>query len=337
MLSMSNKDFSYHLTKYFTDFLPNQKNAAANTISSYRDTFVLLLGFFKEVYRIPPENLTYESFTVERIEAFLNWLETERNAGIKTRNQRLAAIHAFFRYIQYRDPAGFEQTSRILTIQYKKVPQAPAVYMSLDEISYLFSIPDKNDKKQFRDWMIMVLLYESGARIQELLDLTPTHIHWGNTATLELHGKGNKSRITPINHTVRTMLKRYLQIYPRKENDFLFTNRKGEKLSRAGVQYIIDKYTSMAHNQDPQMFRKRITNHSFRHSKAMHLLEAGVNLVYIRDFLGHSSVITTEQYARANPKIKEEQLKKGCAAITAKEKYSKDDKADLINWLKENL
>lgn len=334
---MTDQNFSYYLTRYFTDFLPNQKNAAANTIRSYRDTFVLLLKFFKEVYRMPPENLDYASFTVERIEAFLDWLETQRNASIKTRNQRLAAIHAFFRYIQYRDPAGFEQISRILTIPYKKVSHSPAVYMSLEEISHLFSIPDRNDKKQFREWMIMVLLYESGARIQELLDLTPAHIHWGSTATLELHGKGNKSRVTPISNTVRTMLKRYMQIYPRKENDFLFTNSKGEKLTRAGVQYIIDKYTSMAHEKNPEMFRKRITNHSFRHSKAMHLLEAGVNLVYIRDFLGHSSVITTEQYARTNPKIKEEQLKKGCAAIAANEKYSKDDKADLISWLKENL
>lgn len=237
---MTEQNFSYYLTRYFTDFLPNQK----------------------------------------------------------TRNQRLAAIHAFFRYIQYRDPAGFEQISRILTIPYKKVSHSPAVYMSLDEISHLFSIPDKNDKKQFREWMIMVLLYESGARIQELLDLTPAHIHWRSTTTLELHGKGNKSRVTPINNTVRTMLKRYMQIYSRKENDFLFTNSKGEKLIREGVQYIIDKYTSIAHEKNTEMFRKRITNHSFRHSKAMHLLEAGVNLVYIRDFLGHSSVITTEQYAR---------------------------------------
>lgn len=334
---MVKQNFSYYLTKYFTDFLPYQKNASANTIRSYRDTFVLLLEYFKEVYRISPENLEYSSFTVERIEGFLNWLESNRNVSIKTCNQRLAAIHAFFRYIQYRDPAGFEQTSRILTIPYKKIPVSPAVYMSLDEVSFLFSIPDKTDRKQFREWMIMVLLYESGARIQELLDLTPAHIHWGNTATLELHGKGNKSRITPINHTVKTMLKKYIQIYSRQENDFLFTNNKGEKLTRAGIQYIIDKYTSMAHKKNPEMFRKRITNHSFRHSKAMHLLEAGVNLVYIRDFLGHSSVITTEQYARTNPKIKEEQLKKGAASITADEKYSKNNKADLISWLKENL
>lgn len=334
---MDKENFSYYLTKYFTDFLPNQKNASVNTIHSYRDTLVLLLEYFKKVYKISPENLEYSSFTVERIEGFLSWLETERNAGIKTCNQRLAAIHAFFRYIQYRDPAGFEQTSRILTIPYKKIPVSPAVYMSLDEVSFLFSIPDKNDRKQFREWMIMVLLYESGARIQELLDLTPAHIHWGSTTTLELHGKGNKTRITPVNNTVKNMLKRYIQMYSKKENNFLFTNNRGEKLTRAGVQYIIDKYTAIAHRQNPDMFKKRITNHSFRHSKAMHLLEAGVNLVYIRDFLGHSSIITTEQYARSNPKIKEEQLKKGATAIMATNKYSKNDKDDLISWLKENL
>lgn len=334
---MNKENFSYYLTKYFTDFLPNQKNASANTIHSYRDTFVLLLGYFKKTYKISPENLEYSSFTIERIEEFLSWLENERNVSIKTCNQRLAAIHAFFRYIQYRDPAGFAQTSRILTIPYKKVPVSPAVYMRLEEVSFLFSIPDKNDRKQFREWMIMVLLYESGARIQELLDLTPAHIHWGNTTTLELHGKGNKTRITPVNNTVKNMLKRYIQMYSKNENDFLFTNNRGEKLTRAGVQYIIDKYTTIAHDGNPDMFKKRITNHSFRHSKAMHLLEAGVNLVYIRDFLGHSSIITTEQYARTNPKIKEEQLKKGATSIMATNKYSRSDKEDLISWLKENL
>lgn len=114
-------------------------------------------------------------------------------------------------------------------------------------------------------------------------------------------------------------------------------NRKGEKLIRAGIQYIIDKYVSTARKQRPDLFRDRITNHCFRHSKAMHLLEAGVNLIYIRDFLGHTSVVTTEVYAKTNPKIKEEQLRKHSAAIETPKKYSKKKKEDLIDWLKKNL
>lgn len=329
--------FSYYLTKYFTDFLPNQKNASVNTVKSYRDTFVLLLRFYKDICHIPPEKLSYGSFTNEKIEAFLDWLESSRNASIRTRNQRLAAIHAFFRYVQYRDPAGFEQTAQILTVPYKKAPAAAPGYMSLDEVSYLFSLPDRNDKKQFRDLMIMVLLYESGARVQELIDLTPLHLHFGKTTTLELHGKGNKSRLVPLNKDVSSMLERYIRLYERETDAPLFTNRNGRKLTRAGVQYIIDKYTAMGHGNRQEMFRQHITNHSFRHSRAMHLLEAGVNLVYIRDFLGHTSVMTTEVYARSNPKIKEEHLKRNSAAIMADEKYTDSDKKDLIDWLKKNL
>lgn len=334
---MADRSFSYYLTKYFTDFLPNQKNASVNTVKSYRDTFVLLLRFYKDMYHIQPERLSYESFTNERIEAFLDWLENSRNSGIRTRNQRLAAIHAFFRYVQYRDPAGFEQIAQILTVPYKKAPVTALGYMSLDEVSYLFSLPDRNDKKQFRDLMIMVLLYESGARVQELIDLMPVHLHFGKTTTLELHGKGNKSRLVPLNRDVSSMLKKYIQIYDRNADSPLFINRNGNRLTRAGIQYIIDKYTDMGHRNKPEMFQQHITNHSFRHSRAMHLLEAGVNLVYIRDFLGHTSVMTTEIYARSNPKIKEEHLKRNSASIMADEKYTDSDKEDLIDWLKKNL
>ena len=117
----------------------------------------------------------------------------------------------------------------------------------------------------------------------------------------------------------------------------LFVNRRNEKLTRAGIQYIIDKYVNMGRELKPEYFRNRITNHSFRHSKAMHLLEAGVNLVYIRDLLGHTTVLTTEIYARSNPHIKEEQLKKNSTSIKTKGRYSQKEKEDLIAWLKGNL
>lgn len=183
----------------------------------------------------------------------------------------------------------------------------------------------------------MVLLYESSARVQELIDLTPLNLHFGKTTTLELHGKGNKSRLVPLNMDVSSMLKKYIQLYDRKSDTPLFTNRNGNKLTGAGVQYIIDKYTAMGRGNKPEMFQQHITNHSFRHSRAMHLLKAGVNFVYIRDFLEHASVMTTEIYARSNPKIKEEHLKRNSAAIMADEKYTDSDKEDLIDWLKKNL
>jgi site-specific recombinase XerD len=210
--------------------------------------------------------------------------------------------------------------------------------MSLEEVAFLFTVPNQKDAGQLRDLSILVLLYESGARIQELLDLCPRHMRFGSTTTVELHGKGNKTRLVPVNADAASIVKNYIRHCKREgEAEPLFINRRGEKLTRVGIQYIIDKYVSIAREDRPDLFRNRITNHSFRHSKAMHLLEAGVNLIYIRDFLGHSSVVTTEIYARTNPKIKEEQLKKHSSSIENVERYDKQQKEDLIAWLKNNL
>lgn len=330
--------FSYYLTKYFSEYLPEQTAASVNTIQSYRDTFVQLMEYYNDEHHLPPEKLDYHEFTAERIEGFLHYLEEKRGIGISTRNQRLAAIHSFFRYIQYRDPAGFEQCVQILSIPFKKVPVKPMDYMTIEEVTLLFSIPKQKDYGQLRDLAMMVLLYESGARVQELIDLTPANIRFHSTVTVELHGKGNKTRLVPINASAAAIVRNYILQCKRADADKpLFVNRKDEKLTRAGIQYVIDKYVLIAKEKRPDLFKKRITNHSFRHSKAMHLLEAGVNLIYIRDLLGHTSVVTTEIYAKTNPKIKEEQLKKHSAAVETAERYSKKEKEDLIDWLKNNL
>lgn len=333
-----NNTFTYHLTKYFSDYLPNQLAASIHTIRSYRDTFVQLMEFYKETYHIPPEKLEYSSFSAQRMEEFLKWLEDTRKISIRTRNQRLAAVHAFFRYLQYRDPAGFSQCAQVMSVPFKKAPTAAVSYMTLEETAFLFSLPDQKDDTQLRDLAVLVLLYESGARVQELTDLYPSNIRFGATNIITLHGKGNKTRRVPISADVAKILKIYMKRCGRNDPDSpLFVNRRGEKLTRAGTQYIIDKYINMGRKQQPDYFKNRITNHSFRHSKAMHLLEAGVNLIYIRDLLGHTSILTTEIYARSNPKIKEEQLKKNSTSINAKAKYGKKEKEDLIDWLKKTL
>lgn len=337
-MTMNKNAFSYHLTKYFSDYLPKQTAASPNTIRSYRDTFVQLMEFYKTEYRLPPEKLEYTVFTADRIESFLTYLEKTRNVGISTRNQRLAAIHSFFRYIQYRDPAGFEQCVQVLSVPFKKMPAKPMNYLSVEEMRLLFSIPDQKKDGQLRDLAVMILLYETGARVQELIDLCPSNLRFLSTVTAELHGKGNKTRLVPVNADAAVIVRNYIRRCKRTDvNEPLFVNRKGEKLTRAGIQYIINKYVSIARERRPELFRDRITNHSFRHSKAMHLLEAGVNLVYIRDLLGHTSVTTTEIYAKVNPKIKEEQIRKHNAAVAPTPKYSQRQKEDLIDWLKKNL
>ena len=331
-------NFSYHFTKYFKEHLPLHVGASINTEKSYRDTFVQLLTFIKDQYGVRPEKLVVEDFTADKIETFLLYLKESRKIKDSSQNQRLAAIHSFCKYLQRKELSCFERCSEILSIRSKKIPEAPVTYLSLEEIQLLFSLPDTKDKKGLRDLTILVLLYETGARVQELIDLTLSQIKFGSTPSVELHGKGKKSRLIPIGQNVADILKKYMLSFNIKdEQELLFTNRRHEGLTSSGVQYIVDKYVGMGRKNKPDFYKKKISNHSFRHSKAMHLLEAGVNLIYIRDFLGHSSITTTEIYAKTNPDIKRKYITENSASFSTSKKYGYKEKEDLLSWLKNNL
>lgn len=331
-------EFSYHITKYFKAHLPLHVGASANTEKSYRDTFVQLLAFIKSQYGIKPERFSVKDLTEDKIEAFLFYLKESRKISISSQNQRLAAIHSFCKYLQKKELSCFDRCAGILTIPYKKKPEVPVTYLSLEEIQLLFSLPDTKTKKGLRDLTIMTLLYETGARVQELIELALSQIKFGCTPSAELHGKGNKSRLVPICQDVADILRKYMTLFNIEgEQELLFTNKRHEGLTGAGVQYIISKYVEMGRKAKPDYYRKKISNHSFRHSKAMHLLEAGVNLIYIRDFLGHSSVTTTEIYAKTNPNIKRKYITENSASFNTSTKYSHKEKEDLLHWLKNNI
>jgi site-specific recombinase XerD len=331
-------EFPYYITKYFGEYLPLHVGVSPNTGKSYRDTFVQLLTFMESQYGIKPEKVILEVFTADKIEAFLLYLEEIRKVSVSSRNQRLAAIHSFCKYLQKKELSCFERCASIIAIPYKKTPEAPVTYLSLEEAQLLFSLPDTKGKKGVRDLTIMILLYETGARVQELLELTRPQIKFGNTPSVELHGKGNKSRLVPISHDVADISKNYMMAYNIEgEHELLFTNNRHEVLTRAGIQFIISKYVEMGRKIHPDYYRKKISSHSFRHSKAMHLLEAGVNLIYIRDFLGHASITTTEIYAKTNPDIKRKYITENSASFSTSVKYSHKEKEDLLNWLKRNI
>ncbi len=330
--------FAYHVTQYFTDYLPKHRAFSENTVKSYRDTLILLLQFFRDQLHIPSDRVTFSDFTIDNMEAFLQWLENDRGNSAGTCNQRLAAIHSFFRYVQYKAPECFEQSTIVLSIPFKKSVSAPMNYMSLDEIKVLLEKPDQTTRNGLRDMTILVTLYETAARVQELIELKLSSIRFGSPTVIALHGKGDKTRLVPVNAEVCKILKRYIRVWNLTlPDESLFVNLKGEKLTRAGIQYIIDKYIMAAKEEHSEYFANKISNHSFRHSKAMHLLEAGVNLIYIRDFLGHESVTTTEIYAKTNPKIKEAQLIKRSKDLEPHQRYSSKQKGDLLDWLKNTL
>jgi site-specific recombinase XerD len=282
--------------------------------------------------------LSLEDINVANIYDFLSFLENNRNNTISTVNLRLAAIHSLFKYIQKHDLEHFHQCASILNISYKKSPSKPMTYLSIDEMQTLLSQPDVNSKKGIRDLSILATLYETGARVQELLDLTPSQIRLDNIASIELHGKGKKTRLVPVGGELISILKKYFNIFKiTSDTNFVFVNSQGNKMTREGIQYIINKYCDKIKVIYPTINGKNISNHTFRHSKAMHLLESGVNLIYIRDFLGHSSIKTTEIYARTNPELLRKHIVDNAKLLESVNKYSVEDKNHLKKWLTDFL
>lgn len=326
----------YYLTHYFQDYLPMIKGLSSNTINSYRDTFVLLLDYLSKEKRMNIDNLSIPEINETVISEFLAYLETERGNCAATRNQRLTAIRAFYRYLQRKVLAYFELCSSIITIPNKKVIVKTLSYFSVEEIELLVNLPDTSKKYGFRDYVILLLMYETAARGQEIVSLKKGQLFLGDYSNLILEGKGSKHRRVPISNELTSLLEKYLTVVPIQNSaDTIFRNRQGLTLTTKGIEYVILKYVSLARKQYPEKFNEHYTTSCIRRSRAMHLLESGINIVYIRDFLGHSSVLSTEIYAKANSKIKEKQLRQYSNKLNVEEKYSVQEKAELLNFLKE--
>lgn len=331
-------DFAYYVTSYLSAYLPGQRNVSTNTIKSYRDTFRLMLIYFRGEENIPPEHIQMKSITRNSICKFLDWLEKERNSSIATRNQRLACIHAFIRYIQSETPENLFEYQRILGIPTKKGMHKSLDYLSAEAVSAILKQPERTCKRGRRDLVLLTLLYDSGARVQELIDLTVSNLRLEAPATVILYGKGRKMRCIPLMSPTVQLLKNYLsenELYghPEKSCHPLFFNSRKQKLTRAGISYIINKYLSEARTHAGIILPDNISPHVFRHSKAMHMLHAGVNLIYIRDFLGHVNVTTTEIYAKADANAKRRALEQAYINISDLSQNDWNDDKGLMEWL----
>ena len=304
---MKPTNFAKYLTDFLTVYLPTHKNVSKNTIYSYRDTFKLLLHYCQDVKGLPVEKLTLDVLSSHWIVDFLEWLETDRKCSISTRNQRLAALHSFFRYVQAEEPSGLFHFQKISSIPIKKAKKTVVDYLTSEAIKLLLEQPDKHTRKGRRDLTLISILYDSGARVQELIDLRVCDITLHPPAVITLMGKGNKTRRVPIMKNTASLLQSYLvenKLDKPWKNEYpLFTNNQHHKLTKEGVTYIISKYVASA-RKESTLLPQKVKNHMLRHSKAMHLLQAGVNLIYIRDFLGHVDLKTTEIYAKVDTEMK---------------------------------
>ncbi len=335
---MKQTDFAKTLTRYLSQYLPGQRNVSMNTIKSYRDTFKQLLMFCDTQLNISPEYLTLNKIKTETIQNFLLWLEKSKEISINTRNQRLAAIHSFYRYVQSENPEIMFECQKILCIPFKKREIKPIDYLSQESLKLLFEQPDTDTTKGRRDLTMMVLLYDTGARVQELIDLKVCNIRLSKPATVLLTGKGNKKRYVPIIGKTSDLLKNYLEenhlLDNGKQNHPLFYNSGRHPFTRPGITYILEKNLKKAKELNPEiLFPDKLNPHMMRHTKAMHLLEAGVNLIYIRVFLGHVNVTTTELYAKANSDMKRKALESAYIEVVTEDVPPWSEDKDLLNWL----
>ena len=298
---MKTTAFSQHLGTYIEEYLPKVRNYSSNTIASYQDAFRLLLEFMAEQRHIKPYLLDYKHFSDKVILAYLAWLETERHCGPATCNQRLSAISSFFKYASQRSIPALKICAAIASIPPKKAPHSVFSYFSVEELAFLLQMPNPLKPLERRDLVLLSLLYDSGARAQELCGIRLGDIRFSKPTNVLLHGKGGKNRIVPLMERPAKLLRQYIsEKAPDAANKEapLFLNQRGEAITPACIRNVIQKYVAKGKAARPDLFHESTYSpHSMRHSKAVHMLEAGIELVYIRDFLGHASIQTTEIYA----------------------------------------
>mgnify|MGYP003289245704 CR=1 FL=1 len=325
-MKMNSTDFARLVSGFLTDYLPLQRSYSRNTILSYRDTFKLLLRFISEVKGIRISAFQIKDFTRELIIEFLEWYRSN-GASSSSINQRLAAIKAFAEYAQIESIELLSPLMEVIGIKSKKTSSREIAFLSADQMSKLINAPDLHTAVGFRHRVDLTVLYDSGCRVQELCNLTIADIFISEHSTVRLHGKGNKTRTVVISDATANLLDEYLKRYckGRLLDQPLITNRYHQKIERDGIAYIIKKYADKLHIEDSS-FPSKIHCHMFRHSKAMHMLEAGINIVYIRDFLGHEDISTTMIYIRADNRLKNEAINKLAPKLT--------DDTDLPDWSK---
>lgn len=310
---------------------------SVNTIASYKKAFIDFIVYMKEKKKIDVEKLELSHFTRDNVVSFLNWMIDERGNTPATRNQRLGAMCSFCKYLQYIAIDRLDQWQAVRSIPKMKHEKKTIEYLSLEGIKLILAQPDASTRQGRRHQAILSLMYETGGRVQEIADLVLGSLKIeAKPYSIKIIGKGRKARIVPLSEQQATLLKAYIfeNHHSNTSNETpLFKNNRGDKLTREGISFILKSYAKMARAIDANLIPERVSPHSFRHSRAMHLLQEGVNIVYLRDILGHVSIQTTEIYARADSKAKREALEKAYRGTTPAPERAWDKNRDLLSWL----
>jgi integrase/recombinase XerD len=327
------------LVRFFQEYLPTLRGMSQHTIHGYRDAIVLLLRYLAEHSGRPIEDLNLSDFTAEVVSQFLTFVEEKRGNSIPTRNARLAALHTLARFLVNDYPEHMAEWQRVLALPFKRgSKQAPIEYLEAAEVKGVLSQIDRSTEVGQRDYALFALMFNTGARVQEILDLHCCDVRTEPPYQVRLKGKGGKIRLCPIWAQTAKLLRDLASTTSDPDvNDItLFRNSHGGKLTRFGVRYLLRKYVTAASNNIETLRTKRIHPHSLRHGTAIALLKAGVDFSTISQWLGHSSLNTTMIYARADMDIKRQALAQVFPDVLSAPAAGQLTlgEADLVHWLR---
>jgi site-specific recombinase XerD len=297
--------------RFLLEHLVSDRNLARNTQQSYRDTLALLLPFVAKQLRRPIDELEVAHVSADSVRQFLQHLEQERRCGLATRNQRLAVIHAFARFVGERSPEHIEWSGQVRAIPFKKAPKISIAYLEKAEMDALLAAPNRSCAQGNRDYTLLLFLYNTGARADEaarltINDLRLSQLPHREQSFVQLRGKGNKQRICPLWPHTATQLKDL--VGTRDATNAVFLNRCGRPITRFGIHAMVERHAKKVSLKMPELAKKRVSPHTVRHSTATHLLRAGVDINTIRAWLGHVSIDTTNIYAETDLEMKAKAL-----------------------------
>jgi len=302
---MSNS-FGNIVLGFFKDYLVSIRGLAANSVSAYSDCMRLLFVFAAKKLNKKIEDLEMENLTDEVIIDFLNYLEEERNNLPQSRNQRLAIIKTFFSFIAGKCPELIHIAERVSKIAFKKVETKAIIPLTENELKLFFDGISTTNIKGIRDLMIFRLMYNTGARVSEIINIKISDMSLDSGGTLKLHGKGNKERVVVLYEETIDLIKKYLTLREGEniKRDFLVLNKYNRQMTRQGINYLVEKYVNIASKTNKEILSKNVTPHTFRHTMALHMIKAGINIVTIKDFMGHEDINTTSQYIKIDNQMK---------------------------------
>jgi integrase/recombinase XerD len=296
------------LSAFLREHLPRERKASPHTCEAYAYAFQLLIGFTAARLKIRPSEIALEQLDVPLILAFLEHIEAERGCSARTRNARLAAVHSFFRFLEYRVPSCLDQARQVGAIPMKRIDQALVCYLGRDEIRALLDAPDLKSPSGLRDRAMLHLAFAAGLRVSELVGLRLDQLERGSAPCVHVMGKGRRERVLPLWKETASVIAEWLKARKTAGDPELFLNAAGRAMTRSGFEYILAKHVAAAARTEPSIAGKRVTPHVLRHSCAMHTLRATRDLRKVALWLGHASLQSTEAYLRADPTEKLEAL-----------------------------